>query len=61
MKNKKIFMLSLIIIIVALLCMGINWFILPLPDNAVRLTGVIILIDLFILTYSRTKLKNNNH
>jgi preprotein translocase subunit SecD len=39
--------------------MGLNWFVLPLPDIAVRVIGVTVLIDLFVLIYSRVKLKNN--
>lgn len=61
MKNKKVFMVSLIIMIIAIICMGINWFISPVPDNVIRLTGLITLIDIFVLTYSTIKLKNNSN
>lgn len=61
MKNKKVFMVSLIIMIIAIIFMGINWFISPMSDNAIRLTGLITLIDIFVLTYNTIKLKNNGN
>lgn len=58
MKNKKAFMISIVVMIVALICMGINIFILAFPDVVIRVIGVIMLIDLFTLGYSMVKLKN---
>jgi hypothetical protein len=60
MKDKKVFMVSLTIMIIALICMGINRFVSPLPDNAIRVTGIIMLIDISVLSYSMVRLKNNN-
>lgn len=58
MKTKNIFMISLFIIIMALIGMGINLFISPLADTIVRVIGIIMLIDLFVLSYSTVKLKS---
>ena len=59
MKNKNVFMISVTIIIMTI-CMGINRFISPLYDIAIRVIGGIMLIDLFVLSYSTVKLKSNN-
>ncbi|MFA6941976.1 MAG: hypothetical protein WCQ54_13520 [Clostridiaceae bacterium] len=59
MKNKKVFMTSLVIMIIALICMGINRFVFPFPDIAIRVTGVIILVDLFVYIYSRGEVKRH--
>jgi hypothetical protein len=56
MKNKNVFRISSIIMIIALACMGINWFMSPFSDIAIRVIGGIILIDLFVLSYSTVKL-----
>lgn len=60
MKNKKVYIISLIIIIITLIFMGINRFISPFSDVAIRTIGIIMLIDLFVLCYSRVKLKSNS-
>lgn len=52
MKNKATFTVSLFIMI-------INRFIFPLPDSVIRITGVIILINLVLFSYSAVKLKNS--
>lgn len=57
MKNKNVFMISLIITIITIICMGINRFISPFSDIAVRVIGGIMLIDIFVLSYSGVKLK----
>lgn len=57
MKNKNIFMISFIIMLIAIICMCINWFISPFSDIAVRVIGGIMLIDLFVLSYNTVKLK----
>jgi len=58
MKNKNVFMI--IIMIIAIICMGINRLILPFPDIAIRIVGGIMLIDIFVLSYSTVKLKSNS-
>lgn len=45
------------VLIITVICMGINRFISPFSDIAVRVIGGIMLIDIFILSYSRVKLK----
>lgn len=54
MNNKNVFM------IITTICMGINWFISPLSDIAIRIIGGIMLIDLFVLSYNTVKLKSNS-
>lgn len=57
MKYKNIFLLSTIIMIMALLIMSINWFFYPIPDNVIRITGVIIIFNLIMLSVSSVKLR----
>lgn len=59
MNNKNVFIISLFVLIISVICMGIHRFVTPFSDNAVRVIGVLLLIDLFVLTYSAVKLKNN--
>ncbi|MDF2586171.1 MAG: hypothetical protein K0S41_12 [Anaerocolumna sp.] len=54
LKNKGI-LLSFIITIIALLCMGVNLFLIPFPDFAVRITGAFLLIGIFLLSFNITK------
>lgn len=56
MKTKTVFMVSLIILIATVIIMGINWFILPLPDMVIRVTGIIMLVDIIAFTYSVVRL-----
>lgn len=60
MKNKNVFMISFIVIIITVICMGINQFISPFSDIAIRIIGSIMLIDLFVLSYSTVKLKKQH-
>lgn len=60
MKYKNVFRISLIIMIIVLICMGINWFISPFSDTAIRVIGIIMLVDLFVLSYSTVKLKSKS-
>lgn len=60
MKNKNVFMISLIIMIITTICMGINWFISPFTDIEIRVIGGIMLINLFVFIYSTVKLKSNS-
>jgi hypothetical protein len=60
MKNKNVFMISLIVMIITVICMGINRFISPFSDIAVRVIGGIMLIDIFVLSYSTVKFKSNS-
>ena len=56
MKKKNVLVISLIIMAIAIICMGINIFIRPLPDMIVRITGAVMLINLIVLSYSTSKL-----
>lgn len=60
MKIKNVFTISLAIMIILIICIGINWFILPFSDIMVRFLGIIMIINLFVLVYSTVKLKSNS-
>lgn len=60
MKHKNVFMISLIIMLITTICIGINWFMSPFPDIVIRAIGGIMLIDLFVLSYSTVKLKSKS-
>ena len=60
MKNKYVFIISLIIMIISILFMYINRFVEPLPDISIRILGGIMLGDIFVLSYSAVKLKNKS-
>lgn len=51
MKNKVIFSVAFAIMMIALLCMGINLTVVSFPDWAVRITGIVMLTDLAVLSY----------
>ncbi|HOS30331.1 MAG TPA: hypothetical protein PLR39_05930 [Treponemataceae bacterium] len=52
---KKVLVVSLIIAMSALLFLVINKFFAAMPDFAVRITGIIILIDLIVLSFSMVR------
>ncbi len=56
MKEKSIFDISMVIMIAAVILMLISFFIIPFPDWAVRVIGVIMLIDIVVLSYSSIRL-----
>lgn len=60
MENRALFRVSLVIMLIALLCMCMNWWIVSLPDWAVRVIGIVLLVDLAVLTYSSVKIKHEN-
>lgn len=60
MKPKMLFIVSLIIMIITLVCIGINRFVITLPDIVIRITGIIMLIDISVFSYSIVKLKKIN-
>ncbi|MDP4178535.1 MAG: hypothetical protein Q8900_09380 [Bacillota bacterium] len=60
MKPKMLFIVSLIIMIITLVCMGINRFVMILPDIIIRITGIIMLINISVFSYSIVKLKKIN-
>ena len=57
MDANKVFLVSLIVMIAALVCMGLNLFVLPFPDAVIRVIGVMLIVDLFIFTYSLARMK----
>lgn len=56
MKEKSIFDISMVIMIAAVILMLISFFTIPFPDWAVRVIGVIMLIDIVVLSYSSIRL-----
>ena len=61
MNSKPLFSVSLIIMIIALILMGINFYAFSFPDMAVRGIGIIMLIDLFTLTFSMVRFFNSRN
>lgn len=57
MKNSRLFPVTITIMILCLGIMVVNWLILPLPDWSVRSIGLLMLVDLPVLVYSRIKFK----
>lgn len=57
MKNKILFLVSMVIMIIALLSMGINWLTAAMPDWTVRIIGLVIMVDLAVLVYSSVRIK----
>lgn len=60
MKNKYVFIVSLIIMIISIVFMSINRFVAPFPDIAIRVLGCVTLVNVFILSYSAVRLKNKS-
>lgn len=52
---KKVLVVSLIIAMLALLFLVINKFFAAMPDFAVRIAGIIILLDLIVLSFSMVR------
>lgn len=57
MKNKNLFLVSMVIMIIALLSMGINWLTAAMTDWTVRIIGLVIMVDLAVLVYSSVRIK----
>lgn len=57
MKNKILFLVSMVIMIIALLSMGINWLTAVMSDWTVRIIGLVIMVDLAVLVYSSVRIK----
>ncbi|GFP75425.1 hypothetical protein CFB3_26040 [Clostridium folliculivorans] len=60
MKNKCVFIISLIIMIISILFMCVNRFVAPLQDLTLRILGSVMLVNIFVLSYSAVKLKSKN-
>ncbi len=52
---KKVQIISRIVLIVTVIIYGINFFIISFPDWTIRLNGIVMLLDMFILSYSTVK------
>lgn len=52
---KKMQLISICVLIVALLVMGVNKFLFYLPDWIIRVDGLIMLIGVFAVSYSTIK------
>lgn len=57
---KKVQLVSIIVLIIALVIMVVNIFLAPLADWIVRVDGVILLIGIFFLSYSTVKCRNRS-
>ena len=57
---KKVQIISRIVLIVAVIIYGINFFIISFPDWTIRLNGIVMLLDMFILSYSTVKSYKEN-
>lgn len=55
MKKSHLFPVTVMVMILCLGLMAINWLILPLSDWVVRSIGLLILVDLPVLVYSRIR------
>ncbi len=53
---RKILFISMIVAVCGLIFLIINRFLYTFPDFAVRITGIIILIDIVVLSFSMAKL-----
>lgn len=60
MKKGLLFPVTITIIILCLGLMAINQMVFSLPDWAVRSVGLLMLVNLPVLVYSRVKLKQNH-
>ncbi|SEW10345.1 hypothetical protein [[Clostridium] fimetarium] len=59
MKVKVIFNISRLVMIIALGFMAINFILYSFPDVLVRLVGIILLVDLMLLSYSTVSVHKN--
>ena len=57
MKNNNLLIICSVIMIILLSFMGFNYFISPLSDMIIRIVGVMMIVNLVVLTYNTMKLK----
>lgn len=60
MKNRYLFLMTIVIMFMALFFMGINRLIFTMPDWTVRVIGIVIMTDLVALVYSSIKIIKKN-
>ena len=58
MKNRVLFLMAVVIMIIALLFMGISWLMVAMPDWINRIIGIVIMVDLVVLVYSVVRIKH---
>lgn len=58
MKNRVLFLMAVLIMIIALFSMGINWWMVEMPDWIIRVIGIVIMVDLLVLVYSFVRIKH---
>lgn len=58
MKNKVLLLMAIVIMIIGLVFMGINLLTFRMPDWAVRITGIVMMIDIVVYSFIRN---NNKH
>lgn len=63
MKAKQGWIISELVMLVLLGVMVVNWYVKPLPDWVVICIGVLLLVNVFILTYTfvRSQKKKSDH
>ena len=61
MKNKRVFVVALAVMVAALLCMMIGRYVEPHRDLFLRISGIVILVDLFVLAFSFVRMKMNGN
>ena len=61
MKEKRLFIIALVIMIISIILFGINIFMSVFIDSVFRIIGTIAIIDLIVLSYSTVKLINKNN
>ena len=60
MKNRVLFLMAVLIMIIALFSMGINWWMVEMPDWIIRVIGIVIMVDLLVLVYSSVRIKHKD-
>lgn len=47
--------ISICMLIVTIVVMAVNWIIIPLSDWAIRMDGVIMMVSIFVVSFSTVK------
>lgn len=58
--QKNIFIVSIVIMIVSLVCLIINGALAIFSDNTIRILGAIMLVDVFAISYSTMRLRHDD-
>lgn len=61
MNNRIRFLVSFVIMIITILGMGINFLVFSMPDWTVRTIGIVMLVDLMVLVYSRVRMNQKEN